>query len=119
MRGPISVIGNTSSAIAASCQFRNSIRMMPAISSRNGSAALLAKLLIELSNAVRSMEKRDRILAALGLGEIGRRQVLDVLEDPRPHVGDQGRREPRVHALVPDRNDRCGDAATASTPRIV
>ena len=61
MRGPISVIGNTSSATAASCQFRNSIRMMPAINSMNGSAALLAKLLTEPSKADRSMEKRDRI----------------------------------------------------------
>ena len=61
MRGPISVIGNTSSATAASCQFRNSIRMMPAINSRNGSAALLAKVLTEPSKAARSIEKRERI----------------------------------------------------------
>ena len=60
-RGPISVIGNTSSATAASCQFRNSIRMMPAISSRNGNAALLANVLIEFSKAEGSMENRDRI----------------------------------------------------------
>jgi len=61
MRGPISVIGNTRSEIAASCQFRNSIRMMPAISSKKGNAALLAKLFTAPSNAERSTEKRDRI----------------------------------------------------------
>jgi hypothetical protein len=55
------VIGNTNSATAASCQFRNSIRTIPAINSKNGSAALLAKLLIEPSKAERSMENRDRI----------------------------------------------------------
>src|ERR1700720_4368632 len=61
MRGPISVIGNTNSATAASCQFKNSIRTMPAINSRNGSAAELAKLLIEPSKADRSTENRDKI----------------------------------------------------------
>src|SRR5258708_30880737 len=61
MRGPISVIGNTNSDTAASCQFRNSIRMMPAINSKNGNAAELAKPLIEPSKAARSTEKRDKI----------------------------------------------------------
>src|SRR5438270_11868175 len=61
MRGPIRVIGNTSKATAASCQFKNSIRTKPAIDSRNGSAALLAKLLIDPSKADRSMENRERI----------------------------------------------------------
>ena len=49
-------------------------------------------------------------LAALGAGEIGRRQVLDVLEQPRPHVGNDAGREPRIPALVPDRDDRGDDA---------
>ena len=49
-------------------------------------------------------------LAALGAGEIGRRQVLDVLEQPRPHVGNDARRQPRIPALVPDRDDRGDDA---------
>ena len=61
MRGPISVIGNTNSAIAASCQLRNSIRMMPAMSSSSGNAALLAKVLTTPSKADMSTEKRDRI----------------------------------------------------------
>ena len=61
MRGPISVIGNTSSEIAASCQFKNSIRMMPAINSKNGSAAALAKPLTVPSKADMSTENRDRI----------------------------------------------------------
>lgn len=43
---------------------------MPAISSKNGNAALLAKLLIDPSKAERSMEKREN-LAALGAGKIG------------------------------------------------
>ena len=42
---------------------------MPAISSRNGSAALLAKLLIEPSKADRSIENRDRISPRLVLAK--------------------------------------------------
>ena len=42
-------------------QFRNNIRIMPAINSKNGRAALLAKPLIEPSNAARSTENRDKI----------------------------------------------------------
>ncbi len=47
--------------MTASCQFKNSIRMMPAINSKNGSAALLAKPLIDPSKADMSTENRDRI----------------------------------------------------------
>ena len=61
IRGPISVIGNTRSATAANCQLRKSIRMMPAINSKNGSAAELAKPLIVPSKADMSTENRDRI----------------------------------------------------------
>ena len=61
MRGPINVIGKISNATTANCQFRNSIRMMPAISSIAGSSAVLASVSVALSNAERSTEKRDRI----------------------------------------------------------
>src|SRR5439155_7304146 len=48
--------------------------------------------------------------AALGAREIGGRQVLDVLEQVRAHIGNDACREPRVPALVPDRDDRGQDA---------
>jgi hypothetical protein len=49
-------------------------------------------------------------LAALGAGEIGCRQVLDVVEQPCAHIRDDAGREPRVPQLVPDRDDRGDDA---------
>ena len=40
----------------------------------------------------RQVDRKPRQdLAALGAGEIGRRQVLDVLEQPRAHVGNERR----------------------------
>ena len=49
-------------------------------------------------------------LAALGPREIGRRQVLHMAEQARPHVGDEGCRELGVPSLVPYRDDRGDDA---------
>ena len=49
-------------------------------------------------------------LAALGARKIGRRQVLDVLEQPRPHIRNQRCRQLGVPPLVPDRDDRGEDA---------
>ncbi|MEH2498813.1 hypothetical protein V1294_005292 [Bradyrhizobium sp. AZCC 1678] len=34
-----------------------------------------------------------------------------MLEQPRPHVGNDARRQPRIPALIPDRNDRGDDAS--------
>src|SRR6185295_3272992 len=48
--------------------------------------------------------------AALGAGEIRGRQVLDVLEQLVPYVGNDRRRQPRIPALIPDRDDRGDDA---------
>ena len=83
--------------------------MMPAINSKNGSAALLAKPLIEPSKADKIDRKPRQNLAALGAREIGRGQILDMLEQPRPHVRNQRSRELGVPPLVPDRNDRGDD----------
>ena len=83
---------------------------MPAISSRNGNAALLAKALDRAFEGRKVDRKARQNLAALGAGEIGRRQVLHMVEQARAHVGDERRREPRVPALVPDRDDRGDDA---------
>ena len=49
-------------------------------------------------------------LAALGAREIGRRQILDVLEQPHAHVRNQRGRELGVPSLVPDRDDRGEDS---------
>jgi len=49
-------------------------------------------------------------LAALGAGEIARRQVLDMLKNALPDVRYQRSRELGVPSLVPDRDDRGEDA---------
>ena len=48
-------------------------------------------------------------LTALGTRKIGGRQVLDMSEQPRPHIGNDACGQPRIPALVPDGNDRGGD----------
>ena len=84
--------------------------MMPAINSKNGSAALLAKPLIDPSKADMSTENRDRISPRLVRAKKADGQILDVLEQPRPHVRNQRCRQLGVPPLVPDRDDRGEDS---------
>ncbi len=83
---------------------------MPAINSKNGSAALLAKALDRPFEGRHVDRKPRQDLAALGAREKGRGQILDVLEHPRPHVGNQRCRQLGVPPLVPDRDDRGEDS---------
>ncbi|MEY9568538.1 hypothetical protein ABH978_004377 [Bradyrhizobium ottawaense] len=84
--------------------------MMPAISSRNGSAGTVGKRLDRAFEGRQVDGEARQDLTALGAAEIGRRQVLNVLEQALADVGDDAGGQPRVPALVPDRDDRGEDA---------
>ena len=84
--------------------------MMPAISSRNGNAALLAKRLDRAFEGRKVDREARENFTALGARKIGRRQILDMLEQVGPHVGNDAGRQPRIPALIPDRDDRGDDA---------
>ena len=59
----------------------------------------------------RQVDRKSRQdFAALGALEKSRRQVLDVVEQPRAHIGDDAGRQPRVPLLIPDRDDGGADA---------
>ena len=83
---------------------------MPAINSRNGKRRAVGKTLDRSLEGGKVDGKPRQNLAAPGAREIGRRQILDVLEQPRPHVGNERRRQPGVPSLVPDRDDRGEDS---------